>query len=163
VVAAFPETGVSSGGGMKDLKKGKLFLGETNPNITDHCGFGDSGSAARFFFSAKADAHDRIGSKHPTVKPIDLMQWLCRLITPPGGIVLDCFAGTGTTAEAAYREGFNCVLIEREQEYQADIRRRMELILSGHDERKRKSIKVRGRMEDAGPLFCGNEQVGGRE
>lgn len=44
---------------------------------------GDSGSAARFFYTAKADAEDRLGSKHPTVKPIDLMAWLCRLVTPP--------------------------------------------------------------------------------
>lgn len=88
---------------------------------------GDSGSAARFFYSSKADADDRIGSKHPTVKPLDLMQYLCRLITPPGGTVLDCFAGTGTTGEAAWREGFNAVLIEREPEYQADIARRMDL------------------------------------
>jgi hypothetical protein len=43
---------------------------------------GDSGSAARFFYTAKADADDRLGSKHPTVKPLDLMQYLIRLITP---------------------------------------------------------------------------------
>jgi hypothetical protein len=47
--------------------------------------YGDSGSAARFFYTAKADAEDRLGSKHPTVKPLDLMQYLCRLVTPPGG------------------------------------------------------------------------------
>jgi DNA modification methylase len=56
------------------------------------------------------------------------MQWLCRLVTPKGGTVLDPFAGTGTTGEAAFREGFNAVLIEREAEYQADIRRRMALM-----------------------------------
>lgn len=107
----------------------------------------------RFWYSAKANKDDRVGSSHPTVKPIDLIQWLCRLFTPPGGTVLDCFAGTGTTAEAAYREGFSAILIERESEYQADIRRRMELILSGPDERKRASIKARGKLESAGPLF----------
>lgn len=85
------------------------------------------GSAARFFYSAKADAEDRLGSKHPTVKPLDLMQYLVRLVTPPGGTVLDPFAGTGTTGEAAWREGMRAVLIERESEYQADIARRMEL------------------------------------
>lgn len=88
---------------------------------------GDEGSAARFFYSAKADAEDRVGSKHPTVKPLDLIQYLVRYITPPGGIVLDPFAGTGTTGEAAFREGMRAVLIEREPEYQADIARRMEL------------------------------------
>jgi hypothetical protein len=70
---------------------------------------------ARFFYTAKADAGDRIGSKHPTVKPVDLMQWLVRLITPPGGLVLEPFAGSGTTGEAAFREGMRCVMIEREE------------------------------------------------
>jgi site-specific DNA-methyltransferase (adenine-specific) len=87
----------------------------------------DGGSAARFFYTAKADAEDRIGSKHPTVKPLDLMQYLVRLVTPKGGLVLDCFAGTGTTGEAAWREGMRALLIEAEPEYQADIARRMEL------------------------------------
>jgi DNA modification methylase len=88
---------------------------------------GESGSAARFFYTAKADATDRLGSRHPTVKPIDLMQWLVRLVTPKNGVCLDPFAGTGTTGEAAWREGMRAILIEREEEYQADIARRMEL------------------------------------
>jgi site-specific DNA-methyltransferase (adenine-specific) len=69
--------------------------------------------------------------------------------------VLDPFAGTGTTAEAAFREGMRCVLIEREEEYQADIRRRMALVLAGPEERKRESIKAKhkDRPIDAGPLF----------
>ena len=71
----------------------------------------ETGSASRFFYSAKADSLDRIGSKHPTVKPVGLMQYFCRLVTPPGGTILDPFAGSGTTGEAAWREGFNCVLI----------------------------------------------------
>lgn len=79
----------------------------------------------RYFFSAKADADDKIESKHPTVKPVALMRWLVRLITPPGGTVLDPFAGTGTTGVAAIREGMKPILIERETEYQADIERRM--------------------------------------
>lgn len=86
---------------------------------------GDSGSAARFFYCAKASKGDRAGSKHPTVKPIALMRWLVRLITPPGGTVLDPFAGSGTTGQAAMEEGFDAVLIERETEYLADIRRRL--------------------------------------
>lgn len=89
----------------------------------------DGGSAARFFYTAKADADDRLGSKHPTVKPLDLMQWLVRLVTPKGGLVLDPFAGTGTTGEAAWREGMRAVLVEREPEYQRDICRRMELAM----------------------------------
>lgn len=88
---------------------------------------GDSGSASRFFYSAKATKAERAGSKHPTVKPIALMRYLCRLVTPPGGMVLDPFAGTGTTGQAAIEEGFRALLIEREDEYQADIRRRLGL------------------------------------
>lgn len=64
---------------------------------------------------------------HPTQKPIALMRYLCRLVTPPGGVVLDPFAGTGTTGQAALAEGFSAVLIEREVEYQKDIRRRLGL------------------------------------
>lgn len=88
---------------------------------------GDSGSASRFFYSAKASKKDRAGSKHPTVKPVALMQWLVRMVTPPGGVVLDPFAGSGSTGEACRREGMQCVLIEREDEYAADIRRRLGL------------------------------------
>jgi site-specific DNA-methyltransferase (adenine-specific) len=128
-------------------------------NIFKHGGLGlrhgDSGSASRFFYTAKADGMDRLGSRHPTVKPIDLMQYLVRLVCPRDGVVLDPFGGTGTTAEAAFREGMRCVLIEREEEYQADIVRRMNLCLSGPDERTRESIKASGKVEDAGPLFGG--------
>jgi DNA modification methylase len=116
---------------------------------------GASVSGKRLFYTAKADQDDRLGSKHPTVKPLDLMQWLVRLVTPPGGTVLDPFSGTGTTGEAAFREGFRAVLIEREPEYQNDIRRRMSLVLGGPDERRRESIKASGKTEDAGPLFSG--------
>jgi hypothetical protein len=54
---------------------------------------------------------------HPTVKPLDLMRWLVRLVTPPGGTVLDPFAGSGTTAEACIVEGFRCITVEREPDY----------------------------------------------
>lgn len=86
---------------------------------------GDAGSAARFFYSAKADADDRLGSRHPTVKPVDLMAYLIKLVTPPGGLVLDPFAGSGSTGMACMREGFKCTLIEREAEYIADIKNRI--------------------------------------
>lgn len=86
-----------------------------------------NGSAARFFYCAKASKADRAGSKHPTVKPIALMRYLCRLVTPPGGTVLDPFAGSGTTGQAAVEEGFRAILVEREAEYVADIRRRIGL------------------------------------
>jgi site-specific DNA-methyltransferase (adenine-specific) len=128
VVAAFPEApgqggSVSMGSPsslIDNVYGARARVPSENPRT-------DEGSAARFFYTAKADADDRLGSKHPTVKPLDLMQYLVRLVTPPGGLVLDCFAGTGVTGEAAWREGMRAVLIEREPEYQADIVRRMEL------------------------------------
>jgi DNA modification methylase len=95
--------------------------------------YGDSGSAARFFYCAKASKSERDGSKHPTVKPLALMRWLVRLVTPPNGLVIDCFAGSGTTGEAALCEGVRAVLVEREAEYLADIRQR---IAFAFDEKK---------------------------
>jgi site-specific DNA-methyltransferase (adenine-specific) len=65
-------------------------------------------------------------------------------------------AGTGTTGEAAFREGMRAVLIERESQYVADIERRLKLMLAGRDERARESLKARGKVElDPGPLFSG--------
>lgn len=88
-------------------------------------GHADTGSASRFFYSAKATASDRADSKHPTVKPVELLRWLVRMITPPGGTVLDPFAGSGTTGEAAMLEGFNAALIEQDVGSVADIRHRI--------------------------------------
>ena len=65
--------------------------------------FGDTGTAVRFFYCAKAGKADRAGSKHPTVKPIALIRYLVKLVCPPGGTVLDPFAGSGTTGAAASR------------------------------------------------------------
>jgi DNA modification methylase len=84
----------------------------------------DSGGASRFFptfrYEAKAPTLERPRAgdvAHPTVKPLDLMRWLVRLVTPPGGTVLEPFAGSGTTAEACILEGFLCIAIEREADY----------------------------------------------
>lgn len=80
--------------------------------------YGDSGGASRFFYVAKAPQHERPkvdDAGHPTVKPLDLMRWLIRLVTPPGGIVLDPFLGSGTTAEACLIEGFKCIGIEKDE------------------------------------------------
>lgn len=88
----------------------------------------DAGGASRFYYSAKAapDERPRVnGIAHPTVKPLDLIRWLVRLVTPPGGTVLDPFAGSGTTGEAALIEGFRCVLIEREADYLPLIQARL--------------------------------------
>lgn len=103
---------------------------------------GDSGSASRFFYCGKASRKDRHegmddpgpqfkhgttlrqventatkGNHHPTVKPTELMRWLCRLITPPGGVVLDPFMGSGSTGKAALIEGFGFIGIELDAGY----------------------------------------------
>lgn len=81
------------------------------------------GDASRYFYCAKASKKDRDeGNNHPTVKPTDLMAYLCRLVTPPQGTVLDPFNGSGSTGKAAVREGFNYIGIELDNEY-ADIAR----------------------------------------
>jgi DNA modification methylase len=106
------------------------MLGLTGERET---GIGDAGGASRFFptfsyddhdldlflYCAKASTKDRGGkwNNHPTVKPIALMRWLVRLVTPPGGVVLDPFLGSGTSGVAALREGFSFIGIEREAPY----------------------------------------------
>jgi site-specific DNA-methyltransferase (adenine-specific) len=102
------------------------------PTVVDH-GPGDSGGASRFFptfrYQAKAPARERPkaeGIAHPTVKPLALMRWLVRLVTPPGGTVLDPFAGSGTTAEACLIEGVECIAIEREAAYLPLIQARID-------------------------------------
>jgi site-specific DNA-methyltransferase (adenine-specific) len=82
-------------------------------------------SAARFFYCAKADASERRQSKHPTIKPVALMRYLVRLVTPPGGLVLDPFGGSGTTAEAARLEHCRFLLMELNPEYCADAAERL--------------------------------------
>lgn len=114
-----PPVGSMGGGSNKHAVFGD-FAGVRHSNS-----FGDSGTAARFFYAAKASKADRAGSGHPTVKPQSLMRYLVRLVTPPGGTVLDPFAGSGSTGQAARAEGFNGVLIEREAEYVADIHERL--------------------------------------
>jgi site-specific DNA-methyltransferase (adenine-specific) len=152
VLALFPETksgGLSGVAYDTNAKPGDGWGGIGNGGSgTCHA---DTGSAARFFYCAKASRDDRdegceeLEAKsrgqeyglnaggnlpqqtphkhepqrnhHPTVKPTDLMRYLCRLITPPGGIVLDPFTGSGSTGKAAMAEGFRFIGIEREAEY----------------------------------------------
>ena len=71
----------------------------------------------RLYYTAKATRAERQGTSHPTTKPLDLMAYLCRLVTPPGGTVLDPFMGSGTTIKAALSEGFNAIGIERDPAY----------------------------------------------
>jgi site-specific DNA-methyltransferase (adenine-specific) len=86
--------------------------------------YDDQGGPSRFFpvfrYESKAPASERPtvdGVSHPTVKPLELMRWLVRLTTPHGGTVLDPFAGSGTTLEAAIREGMRVIGVEREESY----------------------------------------------
>ncbi|KKM80267.1 hypothetical protein LCGC14_1341720, partial [marine sediment metagenome] len=109
--------------------------------------YGDSGGASRFFYCAKASREEReagVGgdekpgsfqadgtkrsarNNHPTVKPVALMRWLVRLVTPPGGLVLDLFIGSGTTAVAAVHEGFQCIGIDNNMEYLTTARARVD-------------------------------------
>lgn len=121
VVQLFPDTGpsIQRTGKRTGKRTGCLgaFAGQQNVAM----GHDDSGgSAARFFYTAKASSSERgKDNHHPTVKPLDLMRYLCRLVTPPGGIVLDPFMGSGTTIKAALEEGFQAIGIEREPSYHA--------------------------------------------
>jgi DNA modification methylase len=121
----------------------------------------DAGSAARFYYCAKASRTDRnegcegltqrvIGTwggdddlsagksstlpranTHPTVKPTDLMRYLCRLVTPAGGVVLDPFMGSGSTGKAAVLEGFRFIGIELDPQYVEIAERRIATAIFG--------------------------------
>lgn len=84
------------------------------------------GGGMRFRYDAKAEREDRDGSKHPTIKPVDLCKWLVRLVTPPGGLVLDPFMGSGPIVWAARELGFRAVGVDREAEYVQDAVRRLQ-------------------------------------
>jgi site-specific DNA-methyltransferase (adenine-specific) len=117
VLDLFPQTGPSSG---KPRNNG-AFKSVAKNAEKPHTTFGhddNGGSAARFFYCAKTAQKDRgEGNAHPTVKPTDLMRYLCRLVTPPGGTILDPFMGSGSTGKAAKREGFGFIGIERDEAY----------------------------------------------
>ncbi len=92
----------------------------------DGVGYGDCGSRARFFYAAKASKAERgAGNTHPTVKPLSLMRWCVRLVCPPGGRVLDPFAGSGTTLVAAAQEGRQATGVELDAGHCDIIRRRL--------------------------------------
>ena len=132
VLALFPETGKSSAtaGVVRHGRSGGIMGKKGDVRDGRPEGHNDSGSAARFFYCAKASKKDRteggtVENKHPTVKPADLMAYLCRLVTPPGGTVLDPFMGSGSTGKAALREGFSFVGIERDADAFATAERRL--------------------------------------
>jgi site-specific DNA-methyltransferase (adenine-specific) len=89
---------------------------------------GEGGGASRFFYTSKSSSGERHyagRNAHPTVKPVDLMRWLCRLVTPPGGLILDPFCGSGSTGIAALAEGFRFIGCELNAEYVALARKRI--------------------------------------
>lgn len=137
VMSIFPLS--KSGGGRKG-EPGKRNYARTNTVFgVDSCGlkgradgklftptYSDEGSAARFFFQAKACPSDRgTGNNHPTVKPTNLMRYLCRLVTPPNGVICDPFMGSGSTGLAAIREGFCFIGVELYAEFYATARERL--------------------------------------
>lgn len=157
VRAIFPDSKGQQGAirGTEDSLPGQDTVYQTGMKRVAVPARGDTGSAARFFnsfptteedylwaidagliddpemtpaiYHGKATKADRAGSKHPTVKPIGLMEHFIRHITPPGGTVLDPFGGSGTTAEAARRLGMNAILMEAEPDYIAFLRERFDL------------------------------------
>ena len=178
VLGLFPET-TSGGGDRNGAQKGDVFHGVGDTG-TPRPFEANSGSAARFFYCAKASAEDRddgcsalpaksagevTGGRaegsaglssprsgagrrrdetrniHPTVKPTDLMRYLCRLVTPPGGLVLDPFVGSGSTGRGAVLEGFRFLGIEREAEYVAIARARIDAAI-----RQRRSDTAQGSL-----------------
>ena len=179
VVGLFPETGPSSAAARNNGAHKGNSKGADLPHVT-HGHDDNGGSAARFFYCAKASAEDRddgcqalpaksagqvTGGRaegsaglssprsgagrrrdetrniHPTVKPTDLMRYLCRLVTPPGGLVLDPFVGSGSTGRGAVLEGFRFLGIEREAEYVAIARARIDAAI-----RQRRSDTAQGSL-----------------
>jgi DNA modification methylase len=105
-------------------------LGSLDPSNTHN----DTGGASRFFYVPKANKRERPrdgDTAHPTVKPLALMRYLVKLVTPPGGTVLEPFAGSGTTAEACVLEGFRCIAIEMTDDYLPLIIQRLERVERG--------------------------------
>jgi DNA modification methylase len=145
VLELFPESNGGASPKKSNVPTGRHYQGGWGVvNNASRTEMGD-GSAARFFYCAKASKKDRneglekfqsvvaggmqgrqdgsLGlitmnkNFHPTVKPTDLMRYLCRLVTPPNGTVLDPFTGSGSTGKAAVLEGFNFVGVEQSAEY----------------------------------------------
>ena len=120
---------VKRNGGGRRIGSGLIYSNYTDGKSAPDIGYGGSGGASRFFYTAKAPKSERPnvdGVQHPTVKPLAIMRWLIRLVTPPGGTVLDPFAGSGTTIEAALMEGFDPVGIEMETDYLPLIQHRID-------------------------------------
>ncbi|KKM90075.1 hypothetical protein LCGC14_1242260 [marine sediment metagenome] len=110
-----PISGRKNAGVCKNDMKGAAFGDNTRGSIPYY----DSGGASRFFYVAKAGKKERgENNNHPTVKPLKLMEYLCRLLKPPsGGVLLDPFCGSGSTLMAAFNTGWDYIGIDKESEY----------------------------------------------
>lgn len=143
IVSQFPHGVSKRSDTPQPIKSSKGHKGGAfgNPSALSDChsthseyvrgGFDDNGPASRFFYCTKASRKDkthggRIDNRHPTIKSTELMSWLVRMITPPGGTVLDPFLGSGSTGVAALRDGFRLIGIEAHREYYQVASERLE-------------------------------------
>jgi site-specific DNA-methyltransferase (adenine-specific) len=125
VLAMFPN--VKAGVAVRHKSGGNTFGGTNKKPVMEDMSYGDSGSAARFFYCAKAGKADRDdGNNHPTVKPVDLMRYLVTLVCREGGTVLDPFMGSGTTGIACIRTGRKFIGIEKDARYFEIAKQRLE-------------------------------------
>lgn len=151
VLDIFPDSDGS--GQARTLKRGQRDDGGWG--MSDQSGSlrdAGTGSAARFFYCTKASKKDRdVGNNHPTVKPTDLMRYLCRLVTPPEGVILDPFMGSGSTGKAAMLEGFKFIGCELTPEYMKIAKNRIESVDNIEEDEVIDSTKVNGDCEDDGP------------
>lgn len=148
VLACFPDSNGQQGKSNDGQRSKANCYGEVSDNGKEYVPRGDTGSAARFFYCAKASRADREDgldedaaresgtntvkmrrNTHPTVKPTDLMRYLCRLITPSGGTVLDPFMGSGSTGRGAVLEGFRFIGIEMDRYYVSVAAARIKAII----------------------------------
>lgn len=129
VLAGFPETKSGKPGTRRKVHETNAMAGRLNMTGEVETGYGDEGSAARFFYCAKATKADRDeGNDHPTVKPTPLMRYLVKLVTPKKGFILDPFCGSGSTGKAAMLEGFGFVGIDQDEACIATSTQRIESV-----------------------------------
>jgi site-specific DNA-methyltransferase (adenine-specific) len=170
VIQNFPYSKSSGGSGQATKQKsgyknnGIQFSGYKQGYEADGLGgYRDEGSASRFFYCAKASQEERImglydnnekQNFHPTVKPLKLMRYLCKLITPKNGVILDPFMGSGTTGMSAILENFNFIGIEKEKEYFELSNQRIKYVKDNkekfdfYEEKKEKNIIKKIKQKD---------------
>ena len=125
VVTLFPESNGQNSDVRKGIHQNSMFT--SGGKTVEHLKRGDSGSAARFFYCAKASKKEKgKDNPHPTVKPLELMKYLIKMVAPKGALVLDPFMGSGSTGVAAIQIGRNFIGIEKEEEYFNYAKKRIE-------------------------------------